>query len=112
MLDQKCETYINDLDDALTLIAKLGVLYGKLSRSDQKELLRNVVERVVVNPEGKIARVDLLPPFAYLQDVSGKVSGGEGTSEHPALNEKDGQFVQGTNAACSRQVFDCGQYRT
>ena len=105
LLDQKCETYINDLDDALTLIAKLGVLYGKLSRSDQKELLRNVVERVVVNPEGKIARVDLLPPFAYLQDISGKISGGEGASE--PLNEKDDPVV-----ACSRQVLDCGRYKT
>ena len=51
LLDQKCETHINDLDDALTLIAQLGVLYGKLSLSNQKELLRNVVERVVVNLE-------------------------------------------------------------
>jgi DNA invertase Pin-like site-specific DNA recombinase len=106
LLDQKCETYINDLDDALTLIAKLGVLYGKLSRSDQKELLRNVVERVVVNPEGKIARVDLLPPFAYLQDVSGKVGGGEGTSESTPIKQTSDPVV-----ACSRQVFDCGQNR-
>ena len=54
---------------ALTLIAKLSILYETLSHSDQKELLRNVVERVVVNLEGEIERGDLLPPFAYLRDV-------------------------------------------
>jgi hypothetical protein len=103
LLDQKCETYINDLDDALTLITKLGILYEKLPRSDQKELLRNVVERVVVNPEGRIERVDLLPPFAYLQDVSEKVSGCGGTSENAALKQTSDPVV-----ACSRQVFDWG----
>jgi DNA invertase Pin-like site-specific DNA recombinase len=107
LLDQKCETYINDLDDALTLITKLGILYEKLPRSDQKELLRNVVERVVVNPEGRIERVDLLPPFAYLQDVSEKVSGGEETPENPAINK-----TPGDDAGCSSEVLDCGQYRT
>lgn len=104
LLDQKCETYIDDLDDALTLITKLGILYERLSRSDQRELLRNVVERVVVNPEGKIERVDLLPPFAYLHDVREKVSGSAGQAGDAGLNEKDG-----TSAACSRNVLDCGQ---
>jgi len=68
-----------DLDEALNIIAKLGILYETLPRLDQKELLRNVVERVVLNPEGKIIRVDWLPPFAYLQDVSEKVSSGRST---------------------------------
>jgi len=68
-----------DLDEALNIIAKLGILYETLPRLDQKELLWNVVERVVLNPEGKIIRVDWLPPFAYLQDVSEKVSSGRST---------------------------------
>ena len=83
LLEHKCESYIDDLDDALTLITKLGILYERLSRSDQKELLRNVIERVVVNTEGEIARVDLLPPFAYLRDISEKVTGGEKNLENP-----------------------------
>jgi hypothetical protein len=36
LLDQRCETYINDLDDALNIIAKLGILYKTLPRLDQK----------------------------------------------------------------------------
>ena len=76
-LDQTCETYIEDLDHALILIAKLGILYETLPRGDKRELLRNVIERVVVNHEGKIDRLELLPPFTYLRDVSQKVIGGE-----------------------------------
>lgn len=58
------------------------ILYETLSRSYQKELLRNVIERVVVSPDGEIARVDLLPPFAYLRDISDIVSGGEENLEN------------------------------
>ncbi|MBK8035402.1 MAG: hypothetical protein IPK17_39050 [Chloroflexi bacterium] len=105
LLDQRCETYISDLDDGLNIIAKLGILYETLPFEDQQELLRNVVERVVLNPEGTVLRVDLLPPFGYLQDVSEKVSGRRGSaSEKPAETETPGDV-----AGCSSGVLDCGQ---
>ncbi len=107
LLDQKCESYIDDLDQALTILAKLGILYETLPCSDQKELLRNVVERVVVSTEGEIQRVDLLPPFAYLREVSQKVSGSEGSSENRAINETDDCEV-----ACSSKVLDSTPDRT
>lgn len=107
LLDQRCETYIADLDEALTIIAKLGILYGTLPHLDQKELLRNVVERVVLNPEGNIIRMDWLPPFAYLQEVSDRVSQGGSFSENLAENQ-----TSGDDAGCSSGVLDCGQYRT
>jgi DNA invertase Pin-like site-specific DNA recombinase len=107
LLDQKCESYIDDLDEALTIIAKLGILYETLSRSDQKELLRNVVERVVVNIEGEIERVDLLPPFAYLREVCEKVSGGEETSENLARIE-----TGDVAATCSSKVLECEPDKT
>jgi hypothetical protein len=95
-----------DLDEALNIIAKLGIPYETLPLPDQKELLRNVVERVVLNPEGKIIRVDWIPPFAYLQEVSEKVSCGRSSSENLAENQTSG------NAGRSSGVLDCGQYRT
>jgi len=105
LLEQRCETYISDLDDALNIIAKLGILYETLPFDDQQELLRNVVERVVLNPEGTILRVDLLPPFGYLQDISAKVSGRRGSaSEKPAEMETPGDVT-----GCSSGVLDCGQ---
>jgi hypothetical protein len=41
--------------------------------SSQKELLHEVVERIVVNNEGTVIRLDLLPPFAYLKSISDQV---------------------------------------
>jgi hypothetical protein len=35
--------------------------------------LREMVKRVVVNPEGTILRMELLPPFAYLKEVTDRV---------------------------------------
>jgi hypothetical protein len=72
-LQQKREYHIANLDAALTIIAKVGILYGKLERSDQKDLLRQMIERVVVNPEGMIVRLELLPPFSYLRHVTERV---------------------------------------
>jgi DNA invertase Pin-like site-specific DNA recombinase len=107
LLDRRCETYISDLDDALSIISQLGVLYESLPRADQKELLRNLVERVVLNPEGTIIRVDWLAPFAYLHAVSEKVSDGTNASESFTENQTSGE-----SAGCSSGVLDCGQYRT
>ena len=107
LLDQRCEIYISDLDDALNIIAKLGILYETLPQQDQKELLRNVVERVVLNPEGKVVRVDWLPPFAYLQEISEKVSCDRSASENLAENQ-----TSSPEAGCSSGVRDCGHYKT
>lgn len=63
-------------------ITKLGILYKTLEHSQKKELLKNVVERVVVNLKGKIERVDLLPPFVYLCEICEMVHDGEETSEN------------------------------
>ena len=107
LLDQKCENYIDDLDDALTIIAKLGILYETLPRSAQKELLRNVVERVVVSTEGQIERVDFLPPFAYLNDICERVRWGEEATENPVRIE-----TGDVAATCSSEIPECDPGRT
>lgn len=66
--------HISNLDDALALTAKVSILYEKLDRVDQRELLNLLVERVVVNPEGKIIRLELHPPFSYLHRVIQRVT--------------------------------------
>jgi len=55
-------------------------VYKKLERSDQKELLRQMVERVVVDPEGMIIRLELRPPFGHLRQVTEKVRKGGGSA--------------------------------
>lgn len=105
LLDQRCESYIDDLDEALMIIAKLGILYETLPRPKQKELLRNVVERVVLNPEGTVVRVDLLPPFAYLKDVSDKVCERVGSASENSAETQ----TSGDDAGCSSGVLYNGQ---
>lgn len=69
---QEQEFHINNLDTALEIIAKIGLLYNSLERSDKKELLRQVVERVIVNAEGTV-RLELRTPFAYLKDLTDEI---------------------------------------
>ena len=72
ILEQEQEMHIINLDAALEIIAKIGVLYNNLERGDQKELLRQVIERVVVNAEGRI-RLELRTPFVYLKDLTDEI---------------------------------------
>jgi hypothetical protein len=61
-MDLQQDYHINNLNVALKIIAKVGLLYNSLERSYQKELLRLMVEKVVVDPEGKV-RLELRPPL-------------------------------------------------
>ncbi len=92
--------HIANLDAAITVIAKAGVLYGKLERSDQRKLLREMVDRVVVSPEGTILRMELLPPFAYLKEVIDRVREGVGVEAQTKTSLSAGQcssyFSSGT----------------
>ncbi|MBZ0278712.1 MAG: hypothetical protein K8I60_21370, partial [Anaerolineae bacterium] len=97
-LQQKQAFHIANLDAALTIIAKVGILYSKLERSDQKDLLRQMVERVVVNPEGAIIRLELLPPFSYLRYVKTRVQQNDG-----------GRAVKGKTKT-STQAGQCSDY--
>jgi hypothetical protein len=62
--------HLDNLDAALHIISKIGVLYHQLERSQQKKLLREVIERIVVDAEGTVLRIELQPPFAYLHDLT------------------------------------------
>src|SRR5690606_24748285 len=85
---------------------KVGLLYNSLERSDQKELLRLMVEKVVVDIEGKV-RLELRPPFAYLHEISEQVW-------HQGEIGQDKTKASKVSPAgeCSDWILDCGQYRT
>jgi hypothetical protein len=78
--DLQTEYHIAHLDDALHIISKIGVLFRRLGAGSQKDLLREIVERVVIDSSGKVIRVELLPPFTYLHQLSDCVDGGEDSS--------------------------------
>ena len=102
-LDRHADTHIDRLDTALAIIAKVGILYDSLERSDQKLLLREMIERVVVDPEGKIIEVKWLPLCAYLRNVSRKINRANGQPQ--AMESKIGRFPADP---CSTKGSFCG----
>lgn len=66
--EQEHWVHVNNLDLALEIIARIGTLYNQLERSNQKELLRQIVERVIVNDDGQVS-LELRPPFGYLNTL-------------------------------------------
>ncbi|MEQ9032563.1 MAG: recombinase family protein, partial [Aggregatilineales bacterium] len=72
-LGRKHETHIADLDAALTIISKVGILYNNLDRSCQRDVLREIINKIVVDRSGNIVSMELLSPFAYLKRISDRV---------------------------------------
>lgn len=59
------------MDAALSIITKLGILYNKVDKESQRDLLRHIIKRVVIDVEGKIIEVELRTPFTYLRSLLG-----------------------------------------
>lgn len=66
------QVHVDNLETALQIIAQIGTLYNGLERKDRKELLRQVVHRVVVNDAGDVS-LELRTPFAYLRDLNDEI---------------------------------------
>jgi DNA invertase Pin-like site-specific DNA recombinase len=69
MLGHDEKTHIKNLDDALAWIEKLAILYETLSIQHQRELLRLIIEQIVVDYDGNILDLKLRPPFAYIRNI-------------------------------------------
>lgn len=93
---------IQNLDDALAWIAKLAILYETQSCENQHELLRLIVERVVVDHDGNVIEVTLRPPFAYIQSIRERVKNGKTQSEN--AKRADHSASPHTETQCSNQV--------
>ncbi|MBK8034732.1 MAG: recombinase family protein [Chloroflexi bacterium] len=107
-LEGQQQVYIENLDAALKIIAQVGIVYNRLERSDQKELLRYMVERVIVDPAGQI-RLELCAPFAYLQDITDQVrSGAKAISK--GKKAKTARISSGLGSGnCSDSFLSCGK---
>ncbi len=87
-------------------------VHNRLERSDQKELLHQMVERVVVNPAGKV-KLDLRAPFAYLNDISHQVRGGKVRGTSSSKKTKTGSVMAAgfRETQCSDSFLSCGEKR-
>jgi DNA invertase Pin-like site-specific DNA recombinase len=77
-MDRNCEVHIATLDDALRLVSKAGILFDRLPQAGQQDLLRHVVKRVIISPEGQIVRMELRTPFSYLYRLAAGTNGARG----------------------------------
>lgn len=92
---------ISNLDAALSIIAEIGERYGKQNPVQQREILKHMIRRVVVDEQGKIMRLDYLPPFDYLQGWIDELSTGKQSKSRLAPKNKQSS----TKAGCSLQVY-------
>jgi hypothetical protein len=65
-LKEERSNQLASLDAALAVITGIGERFDKCTPEQQRAILLQMVERVVINPEGKLVRVDWKAPFSYL----------------------------------------------
>ncbi len=103
VLEQEYEHHVTNLDDALKIIAELGTLYNGLEYSDRKRLLRELVEKVVVDSEGNVT-LELKTPFEYLQNLANDL---QKTDGQMAETKNSGLLSAVTTGTCSIPVPSC-----
>lgn len=62
-----------DLDIALVLLTKVGVLYERLDQKNQAILLKILAKRIIIDAQGRIIDFELHSPFTYLRSLAGQV---------------------------------------
>jgi hypothetical protein len=68
---------------ALTVIFDIANRYSEHTAQRQRDILKQMVKRIIINPEGRIIRIELKPPFNYLDLLAkGETNGtrGKGSS--------------------------------
>jgi DNA invertase Pin-like site-specific DNA recombinase len=60
---------IANLDAALNVVSEIGERFDKCTDEQQRAILLQMVERVVINPEGMVVRVEWKAPFSYLRGL-------------------------------------------
>lgn len=107
LLTCESEAQIASLDDALTFIAKAGILYTGLTPAGQQDLLRLMVEQIMVSPEGQITHVKLHAPFGYLARLIADKTDGTTSTETQSPSRKGKNTTGKGLSACSSLLKAC-----
>lgn len=87
---------VENLDAAVAVIAEIADRYAEHTPQRQRDILKQMVKRVFIDPEGRIIRIELKPPFNYLETLAkGGTDGARGSSsprEKKRANSKAGSF--------------------
>ena len=103
--------YVDNLEAALELLSRVGTLYECLDFQNQRKLLRGLANHVIITEQGTLARIELNPPFSYIQSrLGGGDSGLSGQNEACFWDEKT---IEGAASAPngSNRVEFCGPSR-
>jgi hypothetical protein len=103
-LQERKQTHIENLDSALEIISHVGIVYNELSRDDKRELLRQMIERVIVDSVGNV-RLELRTPFSYLQDITDQVRSCSGESRNSLETKTTNKNAGRGEPECSTQVL-------
>ncbi len=83
-LDEDHSEHVANLDAALTIISQIGEKFEKVTKVQQRAILLQMVERIIVDAEGRIKRLELKPPFHYLSELKRQKCSGRGTPDKKA----------------------------
>jgi len=62
--------YLDDLEVALLLMTRLFDLYQRLDDKQKSNLLKIILKRIIITPDGNINSYELHPPFEYLSTLA------------------------------------------
>ncbi len=102
-IQQENRETIANLDAALEVISEIGERYRRQDPQRQREILRQVVDRVVVDHRGKVRKLVLKPPFVYLHQLAGG-NGGQRQGKRSNKREAGKQTSNPNETGCSFQV--------
>ncbi len=105
-LEFEHDYHIDNLNAALEIISMIQTIYNGLERADQKDLLRQIVERVIVSEDGNV-RFVLRSPFAYLRELSDQLQGGRANKPGNGYAKSGRLTTAASCSGCSNSLHVC-----
>jgi hypothetical protein len=69
--------YVADVDAALRIVSEIGERFGKCALPQQRDILLQMVERVVIDAAGIIQYIQWKPPLCYLSSLKQNTTNGK-----------------------------------
>lgn len=102
LLQQENQTMIDNLNAAFDIFHRFTQLYDKLMPDEQHKVLTYIIEKVVVDRDGIVLRVECHPPFQYLLSKYDEVKKRRGDKGIKNTTPENGCGVQ--DNLCSEHV--------
>ena len=68
---------VENLDAALQVLSEIGDHFMECVPEQQRAILLQMVERVIVTAEGQVRQIEWKPPFSYIQQLRDNKTGGQ-----------------------------------